>query len=315
MQLSKAQFNIDDFRFPGPKAKISLTAKGKADDVGEIANREPVRALSFAKIEPRGLSGSVLASVALSLPLKPKLDAGEVDWKAGLDIAKFSSPKPIDGRKITNATAEIAINPNVMTIDGKGEIDGIKADLDISLPIKGNSKARTVAVKLVLNDKDRDKLGIDFGDFLTGPISVEIEQDARSAKNGDLYKVDLSRAEINLDFLGWKKSKGVAASARMRLITTSKGTKVRDFSMAGDGFGAKGRVDISNSGEITRLNLSNIFLKKGDSIAVNAVLRSERTYDINVDGKAFDARSLIYVLTERPNSAADANYRYKIKAS
>lgn len=315
VQLDKAQFKIDDFRFPGPKADISLTAKGKADDVGEIANREPVRALTYAKIEPRGLSGDVLASVALSLPLRPKLGASDVDWKAGLGLTKFSSPKPIDGRKIDNATAEISITPEAMTIDGKGKIDGIEADIDMQLPFTGNNNSRTLAVKLELDDKDLKKIGIDFGEFLTGPMSVEIAQDSSSDKRGDLYKVDLSRAEINLDFIGWKKSKGVAASARMRLITTAKGTQVRDFSLAGDGFGAQGAADISNSGDITRLNLSKLSLKKGDSIAVNAVLRAERSYDIQVDGKSFDARSLIHVLTDRPNSAADANYRYKIKAT
>ena len=124
----------------------------------------------------------------------------------------------------------------------------------MELPFKGDETSRTVAVKLVLDDEDREKLGIDFGEFLTGSISVEIDQDASSAKQGDLYKVDLSRAEINLDFIGWKKSKGVAASARMRLITTSKGTQVRDFSLAGDGFGAQGTADISKAGDITRLN-------------------------------------------------------------
>ena len=315
VQLEKARFKINDFRFPGPKADISVTAKGKADDLGEIANREPVRALSYAEIEPRGLSGDVLANVALSLPLRAKLGASDVDWKAGLDIAKFSSPKPIDGRKIDDATAQISITPEVMTIDGKGKIDGVEADIDMELPFKGDETSRTVAVKLVLDDEDREKLGIDFGEFLTGSISVEIDQDASSAKQGDLYKVDLSRAEINLDFIGWKKSKGVAASARMRLITTSKGTQVRDFSLAGDGFGAQGTADISKAGDINRLNLTKLALKKGDSIAVNAVLRAERTYDIKVDGKSFDARSLIHVLTDRPNSAADANYRYKVKAT
>ena len=315
VQLDKAQFKIDDFRFPGPKADISLTAKGKADDLGEIANRKPIRALSYAKIEPRGLSGDVLANVALSLPLRPKLGASDVDWKAGLGITKFSSPKPIDGRQIDDATAQISITPEAMTIDGKGKIDGVEADIDMELPFKGNDSGRTVAVKLVLDDKDREKLGIDFGEFLTGPISVEIDQDASSAKQGDLYKVDLSRAEINLDFIGWKKSKGVAATARMRLITTSKGTQVRDFSLAGDGFGAQGTADISKAGDINRLNLTKLALKKGDSISVDAVLRAERTYDIKVDGKSFDARSLIHVLTDRPNSAADANYRYKVKAT
>ncbi|MEP3628821.1 MAG: AsmA-like C-terminal domain-containing protein [Hyphomicrobiales bacterium] len=315
VQLNKAQFKIDDFRFPGPKADISLTAKGKADDVGEIANRKPVRALTFAKIEPRGLSGDVLAKVALSLPLRPKLGANDVDWKAGLGLTKFSSPKPIDGRKIDNATAEISITPQSMTIDGKGKIDGIEADIDMQVPFKGNAKSRTLAVKLVLDDKDLKKIGIDFGEFLTGPMSVEIDQDSSSDKRGDLYKIDLSRAEINLDFIGWKKSKGVAASARMRLITTSKGTQVRDFSLVGDGFGAQGTAEISNSGDIARLNLSKLALKKGDSIAVNAVLRAERTYDIKIDGRSFDARSLIHVLTDRPNSAADANFRYKIKAT
>lgn len=313
--LDKGRFKITDFRFPEPKADISLIAKGTASDVGEIANREPVRALTYAAIEPKNLAGRVLAEIALSLPLKQNLKANEVTWKAGLDIEKFTSPKPIDGRKIESASADIEIDPNVMTIEGKGKIDGIQADIDIKVPISGSQKARTVAVKVVLTEKDRKKLGIDFGEFLKGPVSLEIDQNASSAKQGDLYKVDLSRAEINLDFVGWKKARGVAATARMRLITNAKGTLVRGFSLAGDGFNAKGDIDITNSGDIKRLKLSKLSLKKGDNISVDAVLRSGPTYHINVDGTSFDARSLIHTLTERPNDAADKRYRYKIKAS
>jgi len=313
--ISGRRFQILDFRFPAPIADIRLNASGKAEDIGEIADRAPVRALERTGIRPKGLSGDVSADVTLSLPLRNELEAGEVVWKADLRLNDFTSPEPLDGRKIEKATADIALTPDTMNVKGKGLIDGIAADLNLSRPLGPAGSKGSLAVNVKLSNEDRKKLGIDLEGYLDGPVGVAIAQESRG--RGDFYKVDLSNAEIKLDFVGWRKAKGVPASAEMRLSFDAKGTRVRDFVISGDGFGASGEIDLGADGEIRKLSLDKVALRGGDDIEVSAVLGSDRTYDITIMGAAFDARSLIKVITSTPSETAGESeqYRYKINAA
>ncbi|MEP3265203.1 MAG: AsmA-like C-terminal domain-containing protein [Hyphomicrobiales bacterium] len=312
--MKNAKFHIPDFRFPGPTANITLEVDGDARDLGEIVNRNPVRALQYVKIEPKAISGTATADVDVTVPLRAKLKPGEVVWRAGLNLVDFTSTESIDGRSIKRAKAKVEINPKRMTITGKGNIDGIDADIDLIRPFDGKESTGSLAVKLILNDKDRKKIGLDLEDYLSGPVSVAIEQ--KGSSKGELYKIDLSRAEIKLDFVGWRKAKGIPARAEMRFTTDKNGTKVRDFVLKGDGFGASGDIDLTKSGEIQKLSLRKVALKNGDNLRMSARLRSERTYEIEIDGSSFDARSLIKVITSIPSDSPnkEEQYRYKIRA-
>ena len=312
--MKNAKFHIPDFRFAGPTANITLEVDGNARDLGEIANRHPVRALQYVKVEPNAISGKAEADIDVTVPLRAKLKPGEVVWRAGLNLIDFTSTKSIDGRSIKRAKAKLEINSKRMTIKGNGNIDGIDADIDLVRPFDGKESTGSLAVKLILNEKDRKKIGLDFEEYLSGPISVAIEQ--KGSSKGELYKIDLSRAEIKLDFVGWRKAKGIPARAEMRFTTDKKGTKVRDFVLKGDGFGASGDVDLTKSGEIKKLSLRKVALKNGDDLKISARLRSERTYDIEIDGSFFDARSLIKVITSIPSDTPnkEEQYRYKIRA-
>lgn len=314
IEIESGQFYIPDFRFSGPTAKINLAVNGNINDVGEIADRQPVRALQYVGVESKGLIGKVSADLDVSVPLRGDLKPGEVVWRAGLDLNNFTSPTPLDGRKIEKADAKIEINPDLMIIKGKGIIDGIAADIDLNRPFDGKSTSGSLAVNVILSDEDRKKLGIDLEAYLSGPISMKIEQ--KNGSIGDVYKMDLSKAEIKLDFVGWRKAKGVQATAEMRFSTNSKGTTVRNFILKGDGFGASGDIDLTTGGEIKKITLRDVALKRGDDLKVSAILRSERTYDIEIDGRSFDARSLIKVITSTPSDSVveGDQYRYKIRA-
>ena len=314
LALKSGKLHVSDFRFPGPKANISFGLDGDAMDLGEVFNRPPVRALDYAKINPKNINGQSKAQFDITVPLRTNVKKNDVKWEADLELKNFSSKDPIDGRKVEKATASIQMNPKFILVKGRGVIDDIAADIDLKRPLDGKGIEGTLAVNVVLSDKDREKLGIDLEDYLIGPISVAIEQS--NDPKGDLYKIDLSTAELRLDFIGWRKAKGIPATAEMRFTSDDNGTKVRDFVLKGEGFGARGDIDLKPEGEIAKLFLKNVALKAGDNLTISGVLKSERTYDLEVSGAAFDARSLIKVITSVPSEVVEEKdrYRYKIRA-
>lgn len=316
VEMKKGRFHVADSRFPGPIAEIDFELGGSAQDIGEIAERKPVNALTYAGIGPEGLEGKVLANVAISLPLQNDIKAEDVQWRADLDLENFTSPAPIDNRKIEKANARIMLLPHLIKVNGKGLIDGVAADLNLIRPLDGKGETGSFDVKAELGDEDRKKLGIGLEEYLKGPVAVAIKQTDAQQARGDLYEMDLSRAEIRLDFLGWHKAQGIPATALMRLSTDEKGTKVRDFILTGDGFHAEGDVDLTTGGEVESLVLRKFALRASDDVRVEAKLRAEKIYEIKIEGSSFDARSLIRQLTETPNGDEEGeSYRYKIAAS
>ncbi|MEM8838803.1 MAG: DUF3971 domain-containing protein [Pseudomonadota bacterium] len=313
VDLQEGRFTIPDFRFPDPLAQISLTAKGEADDIGAIANREPVQALVRADMEAENLTGSVLASVSLQLPLSRTITGDDVNWMADLTVEDFASSAPIDGRTIEDANATVNLNREQMLIAGTGRIDGIEANIDLSQSLTGEGARPSVAVQVVLNEAERKKLGIELDDYLKGPVTVDIDRTSEtSGQEGEFHRLDLSKAEIRLDFLGWRKAAGIPARGQMRIITTDTGTLIRDFEISGEGFGASGQVDLGKDGSVKKIQLTRLQLKRGDNLQVTATLRSEKTYEVQVRGSSFDARSLIRRVTNAPQEEETAGYRYRI---
>ncbi len=318
VSLEKAHFEIPDFRFPAPEIDLSFLAKGAAKDVGEIADRHPINALQHAEIKPDGLNGRAEMDVSISMPLKDEIQAEDIKWQVNLSLDDFGNSEKIDGRDIQNADVKVKVIPGLMSVKGRADIDGITAGIDLLRPFDNKDKKGSLAINVVLGDEERKKLGLGLDDYLKGPVSISIDQNKNQSdyEKGDFYKVDLTNAELRLDFLGWRKAKGIPAQLVMELKSNTKGTFIRNLDLRGKGFRARGELDLTSKGDIKRLKLNRFSLKDGDNIQLAADLKPENTYRISISGKAFDARSFIRVLTAKATGeSAKDPYRYQIDLS
>jgi hypothetical protein len=143
---------------------------------------------------------------------------------------------------------------------------------------------------LTLDDAARERLGLTFAGLVTGPVQAAVGQASETTKT---IALDLKGARVRLPFLGWEKGAGVPATARFTMEERADGTiRVSGLTVSGKGFGAKGDLTIGTNGKVAELDLPEVSLRSGDSLAL-AASAGNGGYDVSVRGSSLDARGII----------------------
>ncbi len=282
---------IVEFQLSGPIAAIA-----------QIADSDPISALSQRDMSPSDFSGTADASLSVRFPLRDQIDDGDVDWKVVAKTKNAASKAPIDGRLLSKADVTLTVTPDDVTVYGKANIDGVPADVSMSLPsTDGAAKPQPGErqVRLVLDDAARKKLGVGLEDVLSGTVTATVT-DGDSGKQH--YELDLRKARVVLQGIGWSKGIGVPATLSFDLVKTSVGQSVENLVLDGDGFGLSGSAKLDSSLNLISADIDNLSLHPGDSISLK-LTRSDAGYAISARGAAFDMRGLLGQIRDRNDQA------------
>ncbi len=293
---------IVEFQLSGPIAAIA-----------QIADADPINALAERDITPGDLSGTADASLSVRFPLRDQIDAADVDWKVVARTKKAASKAPIDGRILTNADVTLTVTPDDVTVYGKAKIDGVVADVSMSLPTTtGGAKPQPGErqVRLVLDDAARKRLGVGLEDVLSGTVTATVTDGEAGAQH---YELDLRRARVVLQGIGWSKGIGVPATLSFDIVRAGDNPSVENLVLKGDGFGLSGSAKLDASYNLLSADIDNLSLHAGDSVSLK-LTRSNAGYAISARGAAFDLRGLLTQIRDRnedaggfPDIAVDAH--------
>ncbi|ODN69785.1 hypothetical protein [Methylobrevis pamukkalensis] len=242
---------------------------------------------------PQDLSGSGKATVRATMPLIAHLPAEQVDYEASIKVEGLASTRPVFGRALSKASADIRIVAGRVRVTGEAIVDGVNADIDIDRPLTGGDDGAT-SFRLVLDADARKKLGLDLGDLIKGDVPVEVS--AQKDASGAPYQAvtaDLSAATIDLGDLGWTKARGTAGKATFRLVERDGGTRIDDFVFTARDARIEGEIRLDANGKPVSADLPVFRLTAGDRLAVTARQSEGRGLQLSVKGARFDARGLI----------------------
>ena len=250
--------------------------------------------------------GDAEVSLSLRFPLKDVIEDGEVDWKAVVNTHGVASQVPVEGRKVSNADVAMTITPDEMTIYGKAKIDGVGADVSMSLPVGDGGEGTETEVRpgerqvrLVLEDEARKRLGVGLDDVLSGTVTALVTDGDDGAQH---YELDLRRARVVLRGLGWSKGKGVPATLSFDLAEDKDGRSVSNLVLKGDGFGMSGSARLDSASNLISAEVDSLRLRKGDSLSLR-LTRGKGGYAISARGSSFDLRGLIAQVRDNNDQA------------
>lgn len=295
------------FRLPvlgprNPAAEATVSMIGSARDLAEISDVKPLGFMTKRGVPPNAIGGRAVAEVTSKFNLSRKVDAADVDTVATVRLSDFSSKASIQGRLISKGDVVVVIDSGGTVVQGTAELDGIAADVDLFLP-NGDELGTRTDIRLVLNDNQRKKLGINLGEMLTGPTPVAVGKvDAQGRRT---VSVDLKDAQISLAPLGWSKGVGIAGRLDFLMQDTSNGQRLENIRLTGDGFSATGEATISSANGLERLQLSNVSLRRGDRVAADIRRAAANAYIISLNGQQIDVRGLIRAIKNNSYGAAD----------
>ncbi|MEM9999469.1 MAG: DUF3971 domain-containing protein, partial [Pseudomonadota bacterium] len=121
-------------------ARVEGAIEGEAAAIGEIIQTRPIEAQNYYPFDPSDLSGSVSGRINLQFALNsvPGKQAPTPDWAVDLEVVDAASEEPVEGRQLAQVTGTINVTPQRAIIDVDGRLDGIDADMALTIPFEGS---------------------------------------------------------------------------------------------------------------------------------------------------------------------------------
>ena len=270
---------------------VEVQLSGNAAALGEIADSDPLKALQRRDLVPSDLSGSGNANVSLRFPMRDGLTDADVDWKVVVQTDDVASKKPVEGRKVSAANVTLTVTPDDLAVYGKAKIDGVGADVSMSMPIgsaAGQGQPGDRRVRLLLDDEARKRFGVGLDQVLSGTMSAVVSD----IVGGQHYDIDLQKARVILPGIGWTKGVGVPATLTFDVKPASGGYAVNNLVLTGDGFGFSGSAELDETYNLVSADIAKLSLHPGDNISLK-LTRSKSGYALTARGDSFDLRGMI----------------------
>jgi Protein of unknown function len=292
-------------------AALTIDVSGEASSIAELANKEPINALSKAPITSADLSGTATAHITASFPLRKADNAIEKKWDADVEFKNLSIAKDFSGQKLTEADGRLVVSKSLATLTATGKLNGIPATLEVVEPLVSGTNKREVSAKLTFDDKARAKIAPGLKDILTGPVEVTLD----GANGNQTLNADLTKASLSLPWAGWAKGPGIQAQASFTMAKQDRITTIKDLVIKGKSFSITGDIDVVG-GSLSKARFSNVSLNKGNKIAVELV-KGKDGYDVSVSGAALDLRALLKRVTSsfEKTVAATGGVAIRVKAN
>ena len=277
-----------DFRVDGgvPAAAILLANPMLSRNVG-------------IKLDPNTSRGTIAANVTLKLPLARVLPKDSVQYAVSATLSSFGADKVLSGEKLESPSLQVmASSGGGYRIKGNVKINGLPGALDVEK--KPGAAAGDLQLVAKLDEAARRKLGIDFGDAVSGTIPVKLtgtfapdsEDDTKKETKFDL-DADLTRARINGLLPGWEKAPGEPARVTATMIKGANGERFDDLVIGGSGVNVKGEVTLDKAGRLASVDFPTFGVSAGDRASIKAERGGDGVMHVTMRGDVFDGRAFI----------------------
>jgi hypothetical protein len=299
VSLSGGNFQIPNVHEKPLMAEMKIAVAGEADAIAELVSYRPIRALQRTSFKAEDFSGPMTAQVGARFGLVTAQNPPPPQWQTEMVLNGVTLNKQIAGRDISDIAGTLRVDENQAVLDARAAIDGMPMDLSVVEPVgsTGNVK-RKREISGTLNGDAIRKIAPGLAGIVDGTVGVDLSIDETEKQT---VSVDLDRASISLPWVGWSKGPGIGATAKFSTATTGGVTRIEDFAFSGDGFGAKGQMQIDKDG-LNTARFTSVRLAAADNYSVS-VARQKGGYSMAIDGVSADVRPVLELLRSPSESA------------
>ncbi|PRD42045.1 RNA-binding protein [Phyllobacterium phragmitis] len=286
-------------------ADLDITVKGDAAAIAEIINYKPIDALKHAPFTPEEVAGDVSSRIFVTFPVTKNAPAGSLKWNADIDFSDLDISRPIDGQTVTDAKGTLHITPAVALIKANARLNGIPATIGITAPIGDKTVKRQQTVRLEIDDKIRASVLPGLNSIFSGTMYVDLGMPVGNQRS---VTADLTKTEINVPWVGWKKGAGVPAKATLTLVAdklNDDDIQIKNLDISGDAFRLQGDLSLSK-GDLRAATFRQVRFNRSDDMAVKISRISGGGYWADINGSSFDGRALLKQVTSN-GSTMDAD--------
>lgn len=301
LAVESGRFTIPSTYAKPLMADLDLFVSGSADTIAEMANFKPINALKDTTFQPEDFKGNVKAQVNATFGLLSSQNPPHPAWAASLTLDNVSLAKPFANRQVADLNGALNIDNNVLRLQGNGKVDDVAMDINLTEPMRNNSQiAREFSLKAVIGNEETAKFAPGLSSVISGPITMQVDGKGETEQT---IKLDLTKTSLTVPGIGWSKGPGIKADATFHMQSDQGRVSISDFELKGDGFGAKGNLELAQGGLVSA-DFSHMKLSASDDYAVQ-IKAAKRDYIVTASGKSVDIRPLIARIRSSEKSGSD----------
>lgn len=316
LNLVEASVSVPDTQLKPAPASINMRMNGPLEAVADLFERDRLKPFAQVPIDAASVKGHIDGSIAVDLKLADEIKPDDTRVRASAALTNFSVDKLVGTEKLEAGSLNLTAERGLLRATGQGRLFGAPATIELRKQLDTPTQA---IIGMTLDDAARSKLGLNFGQTLTGQIGAKMtaalgQQDKPRAQ----VEIDFTRANIDNLLPGLVKPAGRPAKASFILINDLAGPDLENFVFESGTAYAKGTIELDPIGGMERLKLSQVRLSAGDDMQIIAE-QSKDILKLSITGKAVDAKPFLRLLTTgtapRAGSGPSKDFDVDLKAN
>jgi len=293
VDLAKGTLKMTSLLAPMTPVDIHLEGKGAVPALIEYLDLDPLNLVSKSGSKARAMTGDATVAMDLHLPLMQVVARDDVKVSAVARIRDADLKGALDGIDLSDGTIVLNITEDKFRAEGTAKLNGIAAKVTWWRD-GGAESPQNAIIETELDAKERAAVGARVDDFLDGPVKVKVSlQDFRDEMGKIKVEADLSKAQLRLAAIDWWRPPSPKTTASFDYVPgESKGGRIDNLTIKGDGFLLKGQITVDNSGNLLEAKFPTIVLDDDNRFGVRVARGADGT-NVTINGASFDARPLI----------------------
>ncbi len=293
--LKSGRFTAVDVLSDRPAGQIAFRGEGPARAILELVEDEAFRVGRLAGVRSENIDGNIEAALTITLPLQRDISPRDLKVEGQARLIDGRVRKLI-GRHDAQA-ASVVFNITDKAIDARGDIlvSGVPVKLAgqyiFDAPPEKQPPLRLTAT---LDGADRTQLDIDASHLVHGEVPVEVTVTQRADSEHQIHVwADLTRADLVLDSVAWRKPPGRSAIMQFDLQPgTRYETELHNFKIVGDDIAISGWMGLDANDRVKEFRFPEFSVSVITRLEVKGVLRPDTVWDIKAQGQTYDGREV-----------------------
>ncbi len=229
----------DTFPKPAP-AHVSFRVDGSVPATAALLASDALRGQTAVALDPASSRGNVAAQVAVNLFVGRNVRKDSSNYTITADLTNFAADKLLLGRKVEASTLRVSASRDGYEVKGDVKINSTPAA--IVLTKTAGVPNAILRMHATVDEAARRRLGVDFGDTVTGSIPVKVNAEINNDSPEVRMSVDADLTQVKIDNLlpGWVKLAGRPARASGTLVRNGKDIRFDDVTITGAGRDGEG---------------------------------------------------------------------------
>jgi hypothetical protein len=293
LNVASGIFSVPDTHLKPAPARATARIDGTMSAAAALLSTEALHDIVGLTLDPNTTRGTIAAQLTVNVPIQKKMPKDAATYAIAADLTNFAADNMLLGQKVEAQVLHVTASNDGYQAKGDVKINGSPASIDLHKQ-KGDTDAELRMLASV-DEAARRKVGMDFGNALTGTIPIKLTGRVGDVTSDDRISAEADLTSVKIDDLlpGWVKPAGKPARATYTFVKTAKSTHIDDLTIDGSGASVKGSIELDGAGEVVAANFPVFSLADGDKTTLKAERGGDGVLRVTMRGDVYDGRHFV----------------------